>query len=91
MVLAVAAVVGGVQVDDDGEDKVVVAEAWADDKEETAEEKDEGQQMADHELGEGVVELVDENQTAVAVACWPVAAVAEQTPLLQHIHGLAYP
>lgn len=88
----IVAVVEDEEADDDGEDKVAAAEAHGDGKEEFVEARDEEAGKVGHVPGEEIVEAVGGNQTAVAVAYWPVvAAAAEQRPLLLHIHELADP
>lgn len=54
-------------------------------------ERDEEAGMVNHVLDEEIVEVVDEIQTVVVVACLPAAVVAEQRPWLLSTPELADP
>lgn len=78
----------GGEDEDGGGFAVVVAAAVAEDEgKHTAGGKGEVREMEDHELAEDTAGVVDGNHTAAVVEGWPVAAAAEQRPLLQQLHS----
>ncbi|URE09235.1 hypothetical protein MUK42_04126 [Musa troglodytarum] len=78
------------QMEEDDEEKAAAVGESGDDRQEMV-ERDEEARMVTHVLDEEIVEVVDEIQTVVVVACLPAAVVAEQRPWLLSTPELADP